>query len=761
MTAEAAGVLPRPRTSFVGRADELADALRLLDHTRLLTLIGPGGSGKTRLAIALGSRIADERARAVHFVSLGAIEDPELVPVSIAQSLGLQDARRGSLLEYLSGYLVTADFLVVLDNFEQVLPAAGFVADLLGRCPELRIVVTSRAPLHISGEQELPVPPLRVPDRRSSHSAAVVAACESAQLFAARAAACLPNFVIDERNADAIAGIVQRLDGLPLAIELAAARVKVLPPHAILARLTDALGLLVGGGRDVPDRQRTLRATIAWSHHLLDEEAQRLLAVLSVFRGGAALEDIEAVCGGDVDRDLPVLDALQQLVDHNLVRLVPSATVPRYAMLETVREFAAEHLRATGQADSVHAAHAAAFRRRADGLARPPLWPGRAGLDLLESEHDNFRAALDWCRDHDPSAGLRLANRLTAFWSARGHFSEGRRRLGELLDLVPADDPGSIEGMNGAAWLATDQGDVDTANALLNRSVTRARSVADTVGEGTALFFRGRCRLISRDITGGAADVARAMALQAAAGDAAGRAAALWFAALPHLMVDHDISIAADLLERSAELAQAFDVPAVAARSWMLLGVARVELGDLAGARAVLLQAAPALLDIGDQFAIPGVLSALAGLAAKTGRPEAALKLAGAAAEYEETHRTHRPVALRVFLTKWLAAADRLPRAAELFAAGRQLSVDAALALAFEQRAASELSKAGALTPREVQVAALVARGLSNREVAAKLYLSVRTVEVHVDHVLTKLGLRSRTQLAARAHEVGLLSQDT
>jgi non-specific serine/threonine protein kinase len=249
------------------------------------------------------------------------------------------------------------------------------------------------------------------------------------------------------------------------------------------------------------------------------------------------------------------------------------------------------------------------------------------------------------------------------------------------------------------------------------------------------------------------------MELQAAAGDEAGRAAALWFAALPHLFVDAEIELAADLLARSAELAQAFDLPAVAARAWLLLGVARIELGDLPGARAVLEQGVPALVDIGDRFAIPGGLSALAGLAAKSGRPRVALKLAGAAQAYEETNRTYRPVALRNFLDKWLAPAKKAAGAAKLFEDGRRLTLDEALALGFEEQPVSDRTTAG-LTRRESEVAALVASGLTNREIAGQLYLSIRTVEVHVDHILSKLGFRTRTQLAAWAHEEGHLAQD-
>jgi non-specific serine/threonine protein kinase len=289
------------------------------------------------------------------------------------------------------------------------------------------------------------------------------------------------------------------------------------------------------------------------------------------------------------------------------------------------------------------------------------------------------------------------------------------------------------------------------ANALLDRSVARARAAGDIAGEGRALFYRGRCRLISSDATGGDADITRATKLQAAAGDGAGQASALWFAALPHLVVDGDIGRAADLLVRSRELARAHDAPAVAARAALLLGVARIELGDLVGARAVLTQGVPALVDIGDRFAIPGGLTALAGLAARSGRPQAALKLAGAAAAYEETHRTYRPAVLRAFLAGWLAPAETLPGAAKLLAEGRRLPLDEAVALGLEDEPPPSVRTTYGLTRRESEVAALVARGLSNREVASQLYLSVRTVEVHVDHILSKLGLRSRTQLAAWA----------
>jgi predicted ATPase/DNA-binding CsgD family transcriptional regulator len=760
------GRLPRPRTSFVGRERELADARHLLEHNRLLTLTGPGGCGKTRLCIELASRSRDGFVDAVHFVSLAQIRDPALVPISIAQGLGLQDARGGTLLQHLSGYVADRKLLLVLDNFEQVLPAGEFVQRLLDEGARLRILVTSRSPLRVSGEQEFPVPALRVPERGPARSASSVAKCESAQLFATRAAARVPGFTIEDQNAEAIGGIVERLDGLPLAIELAAARVKLLPLETILARLDDSLSLLVGDARDVPDRQRTLRATIAWSHDLLSDKARRLLAASSVFRGGIGLSSIAAVWASALDVDAPVLDTLQELVDHSLLRLAAASTPdPRYSILETVREFAAERLGALPEAAAVQAAHAAQFHRLAEDLARPPCWPGKDGLDLLELEHDNLRAALDWYEREDPAAGLRLANRLAAFWSAHGHFSEGRQRLGELLDLVADDNPDRVEALNGLAWLATDQGEYAEANTILQTSIARARAGNDTVGEGWALFYRGRNRLAHGDVAGGAPDIMRALELQTAAGDEAGVAAALWFSGIPYLFDGGSIEIAAERFEQCAQLSEELDFPAVGARALQLLGICRIELGDLHGARAALADGVPAIVDLGDQFAIPVGLTALAGLAAKRNRPRDALRLAGAASAYEELHHTYRPHQMRGFLAKWLAPvrASVGAEAEKLAEEGRRLPLDEALALGLDD-GLEERRRAGpaaGLTKRESEVAALVARGLTNREIAGRLYLSIRTVEVHVDHILSKLGFRTRTQLAVWAHEEGLLARNT
>jgi len=475
--------LPKPLTSFIGREHELAQAKQLLQGSYLVTLTGPGGSGKTRPCIAVATEVAAEYPDGVYFVPLAPVRDPQLVPSTIAQAIGLQDPRDRPLMEHLVSQLRERQLLIVLDNFEHLLAGAPVVTQLLQETSALRILVSSRSSLRVSGEQECPVPPLAVPDPDARPTAASLAACESVRLFAERAAAAVPGFTISDENAPAIARIARRLDGLPLAIELAAARVKLLPPEAILPRLEHSLGLLTGGSRDLPDRLQTLRATIAWSYDLLTEGARRLLAACSVFAGGASLEAIEAVCDAAVDIGLPVLDGLQELADQSLLRQVPGpgSSPVRYAMLETIREYAAERLDEMPEADRARGAHAATFLalveaggRQHAGLAK------KAWLERLETEHNNIRAALSWYREHDPPAALRLAASLPAFWSLRGHHTEGRQRLGELLGLVPDESTARVSALNGAGWLAIDQGGYAEAARMLGEGIRIGRALSDT-----------------------------------------------------------------------------------------------------------------------------------------------------------------------------------------------------------------------------------------------------------------------------------------
>jgi len=759
--------LPKPLTSFIGREHELAQAKRLLRGSYLVTLTGPGGSGKTRLCIAVAAAVAGDYPDGVYFVPLAPVRDPRLVPSTIAQGVGLQDARDRPLMEHLVSQLRDRQVLIVLDNFEHLLAGAPVVTRLLQETSAVRILVSSRSPLRVSGEQECPVPPLPVPEEQAHPTAACLAGCESVRLFAERAASAVPGFTVDDQNAPAIAQIARRLDGLPLAIELAAARVKLLPPEAILPRLEHSLGLLTGGSRDLEDRQQTLRATIAWSYELLTEGARRLLGVCSVFAGGASLEIIETVCDAAVGIGLPVLDGLAELVDHSLLRQVRGPGVPtgRYAMLETIREYAAERLEATPQAARARGAHAAAFLAvaEADGSRHAGL-AKKEWLKRVEVEHNNIRAALAWYRQHDPPAALRLAAAMSAFWSLRGHHTEGRQRLAELLDLVPDVSAARVSALNGAAWLAIDQGDYAQAADMLGESIGLSRTLGDTVGEGIATVYLGRSKMSRGRIAEGAPDVARAVALVNEAGDRPAIAFTMFYSGLVAQLTGR-LEAACDLLARCAAMAAGLGLAPLSARARQMLGYVRLDLGELSAARAALAEGFPISMDVGDRWIVQIGLGGFAGVAAKTGRPRLALRLAGAAEAYQDVNKFSMPVPIAEIVDRWLAPARaKAGRAAgRLLAEGRRLSPEEAvgLVLANEPDDPPPPGPRQTLTRREAEVAALAARGLPNKDIAAQLFLSVRTVEVHVDHILTKLGFRTRTQLAAWAYEEGLVPEDT
>ena len=757
--------LPKPLTSFIGREHELAQAKQLLRDSYLVTLTGPGGSGKTRLCVALATAVAGDYPDGVYFVPLAPVRDPGLVPSTIAQSIGLQDARDRPLMEHLVSQLRERRLLIVLDNFEHLLDGAPVVTRLLEETRAVRILVSSRSSLRVSGEQECPVPPLAVPEEDARPTAASLAACESVRLFAERAAAAVPGFTLDDENAVAVAAIARRLDGLPLAIELAAARVKLLPPQAILPRLDHSLGLLTGGRRDLPDRQQALRATIAWSYALLTEGARRLLATCSVFAGGASLEVIETVCDAAVDIGLPVLDGVAELVDQSLLRQVPRPGLVRYAMLETIREYAAERLEAMPEAERARSAHAAAFLALVETGGRPHAGLARKEwLERVDTEHNNIRAALGWYREHDPRAALRLAASMSAFWSLRGHHTEGRQRLGELLSLVP--EPGAARGsaLNGASWLAIDQGDYADAAAMLSESIELSRALGDTVGEAIATVYLGRCQMSRRDIAGGAPHVERAVALVSQTGDGPATAFVTFYSGLVALLTGQ-LEAACGLFDRCAAMAAALDLEPLSARARLMFGFPLLDLGELAAARAALAESFPVCMDVGDRWVVQIGLAGFAGLAAKTGRPRLALRLAGAGDAYRDANEFSMPEPIAEIVGRWLAPARaKAGRAAgRLVADGRRLSPEQAvdLVLASEPDDAPPPASRQALTRREAEVAALAARGLTNRDIAAQLFLSVRTVEVHVDHILTKLGFHTRTQLAAWALEVGLRPGDT
>ncbi len=732
--------LPRPLTTFIGRTTELAEIVALIrDGARLVTLTGPGGVGKTRLALHAAGPLADDFPDGVAFVSLASVTDPEQAPLAIAQALGVSGDAQHDLPWLLTRELRSRRALLILDNLEHVAEAAPAIANLLAACPWLHVLATSRVRLRLSGEQVLGVPPLPLHDRRgpgpaacggASNAALLPAASEAVQLFVDRARSANRAFALTTGNAPILTEICQRLDGLPLAIELAAARVTVLPPAGLLARLEQRLPLLTGGPRDAPIRQQTVRNTIAWSHDLLTTEEQVLFRRLGVFVGDWTLEAAELVA--NPDGDLDVLGRLASLIEANLVRLIDDVAAPRYGMLETIREFAAERLAGSLDEPRVREAYA----RYMLNLAARAWWafPER---HFVNDEQEWLRHTLSQAETaSDEARSLALARAGLAAFNA-GDFATAEQ-LGEAgLHLAKARGFDLQIGVALYVLLLVHQEQGDFARSL-------------ELGEECIRAFRrsGEDLWLSDGLLN------------------------TWVSAL----LDGNAERAAELREEGFALGHRVGNIVGLALAMNDAGWEAERRGDLQAAVMGYRESLELNLTINEQVYIAHPLAGMASILSMTGHGELAARLLGVAAEIHETHGTFPWIAeqerdrqtaarLRALLGETLDTAA--------FAAGRTLPVTTAaqLALAVTAPTGPEISPEGAapaerfaarapaappdaLTRRELEIFELLGQRLSDAEIAARLFIGVRTVEFHVSNILGKLGAANRREAAALASRI-------
>jgi len=732
--------LPAPVSTFIGREADLLELGRLARRSRLVTITGAAGLGKTRLAIELAGRLAGQEVAA----ALGVGERPgEPVAATLAAHIG---GRR---------------LLLVVDNCEHLVDDCARLAEALLRgCPGLRILATGRRQLRVTGELVWRIGPLSLPDRAPAGLAAI-GASEAVRLFDARARLVDPGFALDAANAAVVGLLCRRLDGIPLAIELAAARSRSLSPRELLARLEDRFRLLRAGGRAAVPRHRTLRAALDWDHQLLEEPERRLFRRLAVFRGGFDVEAAEAVGAGDDLAAEEVLGLVLGLVEKSLLAPDLGHGGPtRYRLLETVREYAAQRLRESGDqapAERRHAVHHAGLAARGERGERGP--EHLAWLARLETDHDNLRAALAWCRRHDPELGLRMASSLTWFWVTRGHFSEGRRWLDDALAAAPDEAAAGAAGLLALARLSFWQGDYETARAACERSLERSAARGDAADRGWALVLLGSIEAYRGNLAS-----SRRLLEEVLASDPELDLRMEALVALGEVLLqDGELGAARVHLAEVRALARGPQAPR--GRAALFLGLAAFFDGAQAGAVRYLAESLQVFRELGNRYAAAASLDALAAVAVAAGDPLRALRLSGAAAGLREATGARLAPRWRDLVeTAVIEPARRSvgralgqERADAAWAEAAELTLDQAVEAALAglpeppviaTAEAGRSRRPAGLSERELEVAHLVAQGLTNRQIAERLGIAERTAEGHVERVRKKLNVRSRRQVA-------------
>ncbi|HEY3057498.1 MAG TPA: tetratricopeptide repeat protein [Chloroflexota bacterium] len=741
-------------SGLVGRADALEVLMQLLGQTeaRLVTLTGPGGIGKTRLAIEATHRLRRTYAERIAFVDLAAVRDARLVLATIATTLGVADTD-GQLVEAIGNWIAQRRTLLVLDNFEHVLDAADDVASLLAASSALQVLVTSRTRLRRPGERELAVQPLRVPSAGTQDLEA-----ESVILFVDRARAARAEFTLTADNARAVADICIRLDGIPLAIELAAARIKILSAEQIADRLADCFRLLTGGGPDRPARHRTLRAALDWSVQTLAAAERALLQRMAVFAGGVRIEAVERVCTAPPVDEAEVLDCLAQLVDRSLVVVVDDGNATRYRLLEPVRQYALEQLRSAGEHAEVRTRHAAWFLELAEQVEAE--LPGRGqidGLARLDRDFANLRLAMDWYLEHSAAEpALRLAAALWKFCEVRGHAAEGERWLHAALNLAGSNTAARSKALQGAANLAFVRGDYERSTALHEDNLVVRRALGDQHGAAITLFHLASVARSRGDPRRAIELCHECLAFFRRAGDQRWCANTLNSLGMS-LMDQGAFGAAREPLDEALSLYRRLGgTRGIAIALGNLGDLDRFE-SDYDHAEARLRQGLELFHQLDDAWGSSAALESLALVANARGYAERAARLFGAAeAQRAEAGAALAPADAPVHETalhslRVQLGVEGLRRA---FDRGHALSRSGALAFAQQLGGCEAFIGVGAtpgvlvLTEREREVAALVARGLTNRQIADALVFTRHTADKHVTNILGKLELSSRAQLA-------------
>jgi predicted ATPase/DNA-binding CsgD family transcriptional regulator len=761
------GNLPLELTSFVGREREVAEVERLITINRLLTLTGPGGCGKTRLALAVAFEVVEGFADGVWWVALASLSEPELVPQAVASTLGVREAPGRSLSELLVEHLKTRKLLLVVDNCEHLIDTcAALAGTLLRACPDLRILATSREVLGVAGEVSWPVPSLSLPDPEHRRSTEELARYEAVKLFCERAKAVAPSFELTDKNATAVARVCHRLDGVPLAIELAAARVRVLSVAQISARLDDCFRLLATESRMADPRHQTIRATIDWSFELLSREERVLFRRLSVFAGGFTLETAEAVCAGEDIEAHEVLDLLSHLVEKSLVLVAEQqgGEGARYRLLETVRRYGWEKLSESSGAERVRERHARYYLYLAEEAVQE-LREQEAWLQRLERDHDNLRTALSWALGgRETELGLRLAAALWPFWYTHGYLSEGRGSLEAAISgSGSATTHAKAGALNGAGYIALFQGEYEAAKGFLKRSLVIYRQLEDEEGIASSLIYLGFLAVLSqRDLESIPTLYEEAASLESEIKDQRVAGNLLILSGL-RAISQGDLERGAVLNEQGLVLFREIQDVQGIGHCLNNLGLLAVMQHEYDNASTLLRENLRIARESDYKLAIQYSLFGLGMAAAALGQPARAARLWGAEEAMTEAFGIQiTPMARSTTgYDGYLATArSRLDEAAfsAAWSEGRAMSAEEAIDYALDtEEPTSPPSDASLLSVRELEVLRLVAEGLTDSQVAERLYLSPRTVGHHLSSIYRKLGVPSRAAAAKAALERGLI----